>query len=43
MFEFLVCFFFTAMVFVLAGGFIEMYRNEKEKENQKCNDTTTNQ
>ena len=41
MFEFV--FFFTVMIFVLAGGFIKMYRNHKEKENQKCNDTTTNQ
>ena len=31
MFEFMVCLFFVAMIFILAGGFIEMYRNHKKK------------
>ena len=43
MFEFMVYLFFITMIFILAGGFIEMYRNHKKKENQKCNDITTNQ
>ena len=43
MYQFWVCLFLTAVVFILAGGFIEMYRNHKEKERQKCNDTNTNQ